>query len=184
MRAVVVYESMYGNTHLVADAIGAGLRPLGDVAVVPAEQADASMLAGADLVVVGGPTHAHGMSKAETRRTAIDLAEQPGSDLVIDPDAEGPGLRAWFDRLGDATGKAAAFDTRFHYPAMLTGRASKGITRRLDQHGFAVIAEPESFFVTRDTVLEPGEQDRARRWGESLAAAVEAGETAGLEGPN
>ena len=35
MRAVVVYESMYGNTHLVADAIGAGLGPAFDVSVVP-----------------------------------------------------------------------------------------------------------------------------------------------------
>ena len=35
MRAVVVYESMYGNTHLIADAIGAGLEAAFDVRVVP-----------------------------------------------------------------------------------------------------------------------------------------------------
>jgi len=56
MRAIVVYESMYGNTHLVAGAIGAGLSTLFDVSVVPVAQADPAVLAGADLVVVGGPT--------------------------------------------------------------------------------------------------------------------------------
>ena len=70
MRAVVVYESMYGNTHLVADAIGAGLRPACDVSVVPVAEAGPAVLAGADLVVVGGPTHVHGMGRASTRKAA------------------------------------------------------------------------------------------------------------------
>jgi flavodoxin len=64
MRAVVVYESMYGNTHLVADAIGAGLSTAFDVTVVPVSQASRAVMADAGLVVVGGPTHAHGMSRA------------------------------------------------------------------------------------------------------------------------
>jgi flavodoxin len=66
MRAVVVYESMYGNTHLVAGAIGAGLGTVFDVCVVPVSEASAAVLDGADLVVVGGPTHAHGMSRSLT----------------------------------------------------------------------------------------------------------------------
>ena len=48
MRAVVVYESMYGNTHLVADAIGTGLETAFDVWVVPVSQADQAVLDGAD----------------------------------------------------------------------------------------------------------------------------------------
>jgi len=39
MQAVVVYESMYGNTHLIADAIGAGLKTVFDVSVVPVSRA-------------------------------------------------------------------------------------------------------------------------------------------------
>ena len=54
MRAVVVYESMYGNTHVVADAIGAGLKTAFDVSVVPVSQASPAVLADADLLVVGG----------------------------------------------------------------------------------------------------------------------------------
>lgn len=55
MKAVVVYESMYGNTHQVADAIGTGLENCFEVRVVPVSHADHAVLADADLVVVGGP---------------------------------------------------------------------------------------------------------------------------------
>src|SRR5690348_5925620 len=111
MRAVVVYESMYGNTHQVADAIGAGLGTAFDVSVVPVSQAGPQVLAGTDLVVVGGPTHAHGMSRASTRKAAIEAAGKPVSGLKVEPDALGPGLREWFGSLGSYPVKAAAFDT-------------------------------------------------------------------------
>jgi hypothetical protein len=172
MRAVVVYESMYGNTHLVADAIGAGLRPAFDVSVVPVAQVSPAVLADAELVVVGGPTHAHGMSRATTRKAAVEAAEKPASPLEVEPDAPGPGLRDWFGALGQYPAKAAAFDTRIHAPALLTGRASKGVTRLLRAHGFDVIAEPESFLVTKKDRLEPGETARAREWGASLAESI------------
>ena len=101
MKAVVVYESMYGNTHLVADAIGQGLSALYDVDVVPIDRVDPRLLDGADLIVVGGPTHAHGMSRSSTREAAVEQARKPDSDLTLDSDAEGPGLRDWFDSLQD-----------------------------------------------------------------------------------
>ena len=69
VRAVVIYESMYGNTHLVADAIAVGLRAAAfDITIVPVSQAGPAVLADADLVVVGGPTHVHGMSRASPAR--------------------------------------------------------------------------------------------------------------------
>ena len=74
MRAVVVYESMYGNTHHVAEAIGTGLSEGYDVAVVPVSEADPAVLNGADLVVVGGPTHLHGMSRPSSRKGAATAA--------------------------------------------------------------------------------------------------------------
>src|SRR6266536_4698634 len=100
MRAVVVYESMYGNTHLIADAIGAALRTAFDVRVVPVSQAKPEVIADADLVVVGGPTHAHGMSRAATRKAAVEAANKPVSPLRAEPGALGPGLRDWFASLG------------------------------------------------------------------------------------
>jgi hypothetical protein len=86
MRAVVVYESMYGNTHLVADAIATGLATACQVDVVPVERADRQVLDGADLVVVGGPTHAHGMTRASTREAAIARRAPPRQHT-------GPGAR-------------------------------------------------------------------------------------------
>src|ERR1700720_4941895 len=123
MRAVVVYESMYGNTHLIADAIGAGLSTAFDVRVVPVSTAWPEVIADADLVVVGGPTHVHGMSRASTRKAAVKAAHKPVSPLQVEADAPGPGLREWFGSLDRYPVKAAAFDTRMHGPAALTGRA-------------------------------------------------------------
>jgi hypothetical protein len=174
MRAVVVYESMYGNTHLVADAIGQGLAAAYQVDVVPVDRADRQILEHADLVVVGGPTHGHGMSRASTREAAVADAHKPDSELTLDPDAEGPGLRDWFAALPALHAKAAAFDTRVDLPAVLTGRASKGIGRRLRQHGLNLVVEPESFLVTKGNQLEPDETTRAERWGRQVADALAA----------
>ena len=172
MRAVVVYESMYGNTHRIAEAIGAGLETAFDVRVVSVTQAMPEVIADADLVVVGGPTHVHGMSRASTRKAAVQAADKPVGGLQGEPDALDPGLREWFGSLGDYPVRAAAFDTRMHGPATFTGRAAKGVTRLLRQHGFEVVAEPESFLVTKQDRLEPQEEDRARDWAAKLAAGI------------
>lgn len=178
MHAVVVYESMYGNTHQVADAIGAGLETAFEVSVVPVSHVGPAELADADLVVVGGPTHAHGMSRESTRKAAVEAAEKPASGLEIEPEAQGPGLRAWFGSIGQYPAKAAAFDTRMHGPAIMTGRASKKVTRLLRAHGFDVVAKPESFLVTKEQHLDPDETSHAREWGTRLAAAAGAGGSA------
>lgn len=174
MRAVVVYESMYGNTHHVADAIGTGLAEGFEVSVVPVARASQEMLDDADLVVVGGPTHAHGMSRESTRQSAAETVGQAGSELDMEPGAEGPGLRDWLGGLGKAQdqARAATFDTRLDAPAPFTGRASKGAAKALRRHGFNLVAEPESFLVTKENQLRPGEEDRARTWGARLAAIV------------
>ena len=172
MRAVVVYESMYGNTHLVADAVAAGLAELGDVQVVPVGGATPEVLEGASLVVVGGPTHAHGMTRASTRKAAVEAAGKPDSGLDVDPDSEGPGLREWFDTVASLPLTAAAFDTRMHGPPMLTGRASKGIATRLRHHGCALVVEPQSFLVTKESHLDPDEEAHAKDWGAEIARHV------------
>jgi hypothetical protein len=172
MKVVVVYESMFGNTHVIAEAIAAGLREGNETAVVPVARADGELLAGTDLVVVGGPTHIHGMSRPNTRKEAIHMAGKPGSTLTPDPDADGAGLRDWFASLGTLSVPAAAFDTRLEGWAAVTGRASRGIRRELGRHGFSVIARSQSFLVTASDELRAGEQDRARAWGKQLAGQL------------
>lgn len=172
MRALVVYESMYGNTHRIADAIGEGLAEVYQVDVVPVEHAGPRLVEAADLVVVGGPTHAHSLSRAGTRASALTEARKAGSNLTLDPAAEGPGLRDWLDTLPATHARAAAFDTRIDAPAIVTGRAGKGIARRLRQHGLRLVAQPESFLVTKQNSLEPQEPARAREWGRELAGSL------------
>jgi hypothetical protein len=170
MRTVIVYESMYGATHTLAERMGEALRPSGDVDVVPVGSASSELLSGADLVLVGGPTHVHGMTSARTRKAAMEAAAKPDATVEPDPDAEGPGLRDWFERLDGRATPAAAFDTRMHGPAIVTGRASRGIDRRLRRHGFTPVADPESFLVDKDGSLTDGEASRAAKWAEAIAA--------------
>jgi hypothetical protein len=171
MHAVVVYESLYGNTHAIAERIADGLRPSGEVTVVPVARAQADLVDAADLLVVGGPTHVHGMSSEMSRKAGReDVAKHP--ELELDPDAAGPGLRDWFAELHGRGRPAAAFDTRLTGPPALTGRAAKGISRRLRSHGFRVVIDPESFLVDKQNRLVERESERAQAWGGALAAAL------------
>jgi hypothetical protein len=175
MKALVVYESMYGNTHTIADQIAVGLRGGCDVLVVPVGEATPERVAAADLLVVGGPTHVHGMTTATSRHSAATAAAKPGAAVVLDPDATTIGLRDWFDALAPGDGRsAAAFDTRMSGPALLTGRASAGITRRLRHHDYRIVAAPASFIVSKDNRLTVEAAADARSWGELLAASAAA----------
>jgi hypothetical protein len=174
LKTVVIYESLFGNTHLVAEHVAEAAGLHGEVVLVPVGEATSEVIDGADLLVVGGPTHVHGLTWSATRHAAEAEAAKH-DDRTLDPDAEGPGLRTWFHGLGQVHGTpAAAFDTRFDGPAEFTGRASKGIGRRLRHHGFSEVAEPESFLVDKDNHLLAGESDRARRWADGLVSRLTA----------
>ena len=168
MSALVAYESMYGNTRQIAEAIADGLKPLGDVEVVSVNSGDQAAAKDAELVVVGGPTHMHGLATSMSRKGVGAGAEEEGVELEPGA-ADGPGLREWLsNRKGDGK-RAAAFDTRIDKSPVLTGAASRGIAKRLRRRGYEVVADPESFFV-EDTEgpLAHGELDRAKEWGASL----------------
>jgi hypothetical protein len=171
MRALVVYESMYGNTHEIAGNIADGLRSNYEVTLVPVAEATTDLVAGADLLVAGAPTHMHGLSNAATRLMAARAAAKDGSALRMDPDAGGPGLPEWLKDLGRRDGLAAAFDTRINGIPAITGRASRAIARLLKRHGYRLAAAPQSFLVSWETTLLDGEADRARRWGMTIGAA-------------
>jgi hypothetical protein len=152
-----------------------GLRTHGEAIAVPVSEADPGLVATADVVVVGGPTHAHGLSHAATRKSAETAALKPDTTLKVEPGASGPGLREWFATLGRLTTNAAAFDTRLHGPSALTGRASKGISRALHRHGATLVSEPHSFLVNKNNQLEPGQEASARAWGDHIGADAAVG---------
>jgi Flavodoxin domain len=167
VRVLIVFESMYGNTREVATAIAEGVG--GDARVLAVHEAGAAA-DDAELLVVGGPTHMHGLATSLSRRMTAEAAKEDGHH-ALDPSAtEGPGLRTWLRDAPDGRGKpAAAFDTRIDRSALLTGSAARGIARRLRQRGYDVKGS-ESFFVDdAEGPLAEGERERARAWGASLA---------------
>ena len=166
MQALVVYESMYGNTHVIASNIKDGLRATHEVTLVPVAEATPELVSHADLLVVGGPTHMHGMTSGSSRRMGAEAAGKPGSGLDLEPDATGPGLREWLHSIEPANAlPAAAFDTRLEGSALLTGRASQGIAHRLRQHGYDLVVPAKSFLVSKQNALLEGEAQLARSWG-------------------
>ena len=172
MRALVVYESMYGNTHAVATDIAAGLRSTHEVTLVPVNRATRELVASADLIVAGGPTHMHGMSTVTSRRMAAQTAGKPGSGLAMDADADGPGLRTWLERLSVRDVFAVCFDTRRSGAPAFTGRASRSISRLLTRNGCRLLLPPESFLVTGQNTLLEGEAARACSWGALVGEAA------------
>src|SRR6185436_13381454 len=104
MRALVVVESSFGNSRAVAEALADGLAAeLGDADVRSVGKAPTE-LAGIELLVVGGPTHAFGMSRDQTRADAVRQGA-PG-------DTSGPGIREWLAGLDPpARLPVATFDT-------------------------------------------------------------------------
>lgn len=184
MRVAVVYESLYGNTHEIADAIAAGVadaQPGADVELLRVGETDPGRAAQADVLIVGGPTHMRGMTTGFSRKMGVSAEgkKDPAERHELEPDAEGPGVRDWFHRLPKVAGQrsAAAFDTRIG--ARLAGGAAHGIARRLRSHGYELVAEPEGFLVQDDGEgpLKAGETDRARAWAADLVrqAAVPPG---------
>ena len=109
-RALVVYESMFGNTEAIAHAIAEGLSSQLSVELVEVSAAPTT-LRDVDLLVAGGPTHAFGLSRRSTRESA---REQAPDGLV----SSGNGLREWLDAVHDdaATTLTATFDTRVNRP--------------------------------------------------------------------
>jgi hypothetical protein len=167
MHALVVFESMFGNTQAVAGAIADGLASHMTVDVVDVGSAPTTVGDAVDLLVVGGPTHAFGLSRGRTR---ADAARRAGPRLV----PTGIGLREWLAavRNGSPDIAAVAFDTRIGSPRV-PGSAARAARRRLRRLGFRIIRPAESFYVegTPGPLLN-GETDRAQRWGETLASAL------------
>ena len=164
---------MYGNTRLIAEAVARGLSGgtnyAGDVAVVPVGKATRDVLADADLIVVGGPTHVHSMSRPSTRKAAAEDASKHPERLALDPDSAGNGVREWLAEVELANTRMAAFDTRLAGPSLVTGQASRGITKALRKSGGRLVAKPESFLVAKGNTLVPDEETRAEVWGRELA---------------
>jgi flavodoxin len=145
MNVLILCDSRFGNTKRLAESMVAAL---GDTHDVTLRNADEGLgpVAGVDVLLVGGPTHAHGAS----RSLKDALAAIPAGSLKA--------------------ARAATFDTRFRMARILTGSAAASASKTLQRAGAEVVAPPESFFVSRDDppILDPGEIDRAMTWAQAV----------------
>jgi hypothetical protein len=147
VKALVAYDSLFGNTELIARAIAAGLGTDDEVELT---RLDAARFDDAhwELVVIGAPTQHHEVSRPTGR---------------------------WLKDLPCLCGvPVAAFDTRYHMPRTMSGAASVFIVNQMRVGGAILLAEPQSFFVRgREGPLEPGEELRAMEWGANLRRLYE-----------
>jgi hypothetical protein len=165
MKAVVVYESLWGNTAAIARAIAEGIGPEAR-ALSTAEASDAAV-AGADLIVAGAPVHGFQLPTDKGRE---GLGENPGR-APTPPDLSHPSMRSWLEALPEGHAHYAAFETRMRFSP---GGATSGIERRLERAGYRPVAKGKRFFVGAFYgPLRQGEVERARHWGAELAKAVE-----------
>jgi hypothetical protein len=172
MNALVVYESLWGNTAAIAHAIGEGI---GEGAVVRhTGEIEPAEAAAAGLLVVGAPVHAFSLPTDSTKKSVADRWVAPGD---LEPDLSQPPLKTWLDDLPAASALAAAFDTRVRGP-LGHGGASK-IEKALTERGYTIAEHSQGFYIINQkkvkapgSMLRPGEIDRAREWGRLLASHV------------
>ena len=167
IKALVVFESMWGNTEQVAKAIAAGLRACMDVEIVEVGSAPQQPGEDIELIVAGGPTHAFSMSRPGTRAEAQTRGAANGQLST--------GLREWLEQLpsGRPSQSVATFDTRVDKVRHLPGSAAKSAARTLHHHGYRSSGNAESFYVadTEGPLLD-GELERATAWARQIGETV------------
>lgn len=160
MKALVIYDSQFGNTEQIARAISAALGARAETAVRRAADVTAADLAGLDLLVVGSPTQRfHATEPVET----------------------------WLQGHALQGVRAAAFDTRFDMAEVesrmlrlavkVAGEegayAAPRIAAQLETDGATVVVPPEGFIVQEtEGPLRPGELERAGQWAVQILAAL------------
>jgi flavodoxin len=167
MKALVVYESMFGNTEQIARAVAAGLAESIEVQLAEVSQAPAEPDPQVALIVAGGPTHAFSMSRTNTRADAMKRGAPEGEREF--------GLREWMAALpsGQHTARIATFDTKIESMRFAPESAAKGAAKVARRHGYDSAVKAESFYVREvDGPLVVGEIDRARAWARQLAASM------------
>ena len=168
MKALIVYESMFGNTARIAEAIAYGLRETMSVELLEVQDAPALPSEDVEVIVAGGPTQAFSMSRTPTRTDAVAQGATHGK---VDF-----GLREWLEGIPAErhASSLVTFDTRVAKVRHLPGSAAKSAAKVGRKHGFATYASPQSFYV--DDISGPlreGEIARATAWGRELGALVE-----------
>jgi len=170
MRALVVYESGFGNTEIVARAVADGLSHEGlRVSFENVRDAGPPDRSTFDLLVVGAPTHGFSLSRPSTRQDAVRQGAPESSAET--------GVREWIAAMAATTDRtprlAAAFDTRVTKVRRVPMTASRSASHLLTKLEFVLLSPPTGFLVSDvPGPLEAHEPARAEAWGRSLAVAA------------
>ena len=161
MSTLIVYESMWGNTRSVAEAVAEGIGS--DVRMVHAAGAPVPLPDDVGLLVLGAPTHAFSLPRASTRHDAVAKGA---------PGETESGVREWLGRLEASDHvDVATFDTRVGSVRHLPGSAARAAGKEVRRHHLGRLVGTVSFYVEdMDGPLIEGELERARAWGELLGA--------------
>jgi flavodoxin len=156
---MVVYDSQFGNTGQIAQAIGDTLGSQDDVEIIRVSDVGPEQLAGLGLLIVGSPTQKFRPTAATTN------------------------LLKGIPKSGLKGVKVAAFDTRFTMSEIekssvlpffvrMFGYAAKLISDKLEGKGGEVVMPPEGFYVEGvEGPLQEGELERAADWARQIIAA-------------
>ena len=164
MKAVVVYESHWGNTAAIARAIAEGIGA--ETVALSTAEASSAVIADVDLIVAGAPVLGFSLPTEAMIRSLGQNLEKG----VVAPDLSHPSMRSWLENLPRGNGRSAAFETRISWSP---GGSTKAILRELGKAGYQPVAEAHRFVVTdRYGPLKEGELERAKLWGAELAEAM------------
>lgn len=168
MNALVVYDSQYGNTQLLAEAIAQAIGDARgspeDVKLLRASEVKPEHLAALELLVVGSPTQRF----RPTPATTSFLGSIPVHGL------EGVRVAAFDTRINvpEVESRALSFFVWLFGPAAY---AAKHIANGLEKRGGDMLVPPEGFFVKgTEGPLQDGELPRAASWAWTLVEQVEA----------
>lgn len=164
MKAVVVYESLWGNTAAVAKAIAEGI---GEGArAMSTGEAAGEALADVELIVGGAPLLGFSLPTTSMRDS---IGSNPAHSSHP-PNLSHPSMRQWLESLPAGTGRSAGFETRIWWSP---GSAAKTIERGLTRVGYRPAAKTHRFIVQgKYGPLRAGELERAKLWGAELAQAL------------
>lgn len=166
MRVAIVYESMYGPTHVCASAMADALAGRADVVLLRVAQALPELLGAPDLLLAGAPEQHHGLSSPLRRH---EDAAMHGRGL--EPDAGSIGLREWMESAAFSASAFAAFETTTRAMGR-PGPAVRAIDRALRSRGLAPAADPAGFRTDpAGRTLMAGEAERAAAWALVVAGA-------------
>jgi len=150
MKALIVYDSVYGNTEKIARAIAGAITPSDGVKVLRVGEANPSELVSIDLLIVGSPTHAGRPTPAvkeflsKIPANALKNVGVTSFDTRISGKDKGVGMRILTGVLGYAAGR---------------------IADSLKGKGGYLAAVPEGFIVEgNEGPLKQGELERAAGW--------------------